>query len=69
MSYIESISVLIAGADMKKIVKDTFVGVSKMLTGTMYSQSLTSLRMLTEEVLKPLLNNLKIISRCQLMNF
>ena len=69
MSYIESISVLIAGADMKKIVKDTFVGVSKMLTRTMYSQSLTSLRMLTEEVLKPLFNNLKIISRCQLMNF
>ena len=69
MSYIESISVLIAGADMKKIVKDTFVGVSKMLTVKMYPQSLTSLRMLTEEVLRLLLNNLKIISRCQLMNF
>ena len=69
MSYIESISVLIVGAGMKKILKDTFGGVSKMLTGKMYPQSLTSLRMLTEEVLRQLLNNLKIISRCQPMNF
>ena len=68
MSYIGSIGVLMAGTGMKEILEKAFDGVPKMLTGKKYPQNLRALRMLMEEVLKPLFKDGKITSHNQLMN-
>ena len=68
MSYIGSIGALMAGTGMKEILEKAFGGVLKMLTGKKYPQNLRALRMLVEEVLRPLLKNGKITSHSKLMN-
>ena len=62
MSYIESIGVLMAGTGMKEILEKAIGGAPKMLTWKRYPQDLRALRMLMEEVLRPLLKDGNITS-------
>ena len=66
MSYIGSIGVLKAGTGMKNSRESIWV--PKILTGKKYPQNLRYLRMLVEEVLRPLLKDGKITSHSQIMN-
>ena len=68
VSYIGSIGVLMAGTCMKEILEKAFGGVSKMSTVKKYPQNLRALKMLMEEVLRPLLKDRKITSHSHLMN-
>ena len=62
MSYIGSISALMARTSMKEILEKVFCGVLKMLTGKKYPQNLRALRILMEDVLRPFLKDGKITS-------
>lgn len=54
MSHIGSISVLITGTGVNEILDKAFGGIPKMLTGKRYLQNLRALRMLMEELSRPL---------------
>ena len=68
MSYIGSIGNLMAGTGVKEILEKAFGGVPKMLIGKKYPQNLRALRMLVEELLRPLLKDGKIDSHSKLMS-
>lgn len=55
MSYVGSIGTLMAESGIVEVLSVPFGGVLKMLTGKKYPQNVRALRMLTEEVLRPLI--------------
>ena len=55
MSFVGSIGTLMANSGLSEILESTFGGVNKMLTGKKYPQNVRALRMLAEEVLRPLI--------------
>ena len=54
MSYVGSIGSLMAGSGMTEILSEAFAGVLKMLTGRKYPDNVRALRMLVEEIIRPL---------------
>jgi len=54
MSYVGSIGSLMAGSGMTEILSEAFAGVLKMLTGKQYPDNVRALRMLVEEIIRPL---------------
>ena len=66
MIFIGSISVLLAVTGMKGILEKAFGGVLKMLIGKNHPQNLRALRMLMDEVLRPLLKDGEITSHSPL---
>ena len=54
MSYVGSIGSLMAGSGMTEILSEAFAGVLKMLTGKTYPDNVRALRMLVEEIIRPL---------------
>ena len=54
MSYVGSIGSLMAGSGMTEILSEAFAGVLKMLTGKKYPDNVRALRMLVEEIIRPL---------------
>ena len=54
MSYVGAIGTLMAGSGMADILGVAFGGVGKMLTGKEYPDNVRALRMLTEEILRPI---------------
>ena len=68
LSYIGSVGVLVAETGMKEILVKAFGGVPKMLTGKKYPWNFRALRVLIEEVLRPLLKDGKITSHSQILN-
>ena len=67
MSHIGSISVLITGTGVNEILDKAFGGIPKMLTGKRYLQNLRALRMLMEELPRPLSKDGNITSHSQLV--
>ena len=59
MSFVGSIGALMANSGLSEILESTFGGVNKMLTGKKYPQNVRALRMLAEEVLRPLIENVE----------
>ena len=55
MSFVGSIGTLMANSGLSEILESTFGGVNKMLNGKKYPQNVRALRILTEEVLRPLI--------------
>ena len=64
MSYIGCIGTLMAGSGLDTLLKSAFAGVPKMLTGHKYPQNMRALRLLTEELIRPLLEDIN----CSSMN-
>ena len=57
MSYIGCVGTLMTETGIVEILSATFGGVIKMLKGKKYPENVRALRMLTEEVLRPILNS------------
>jgi len=56
MSFIGCIGTLMENSGLKKVLRDEFGGVAKMLTGKIFPQNVRSLRMLDEEVVREVLD-------------
>ena len=54
MSYVGSTGSLMAGSGKTEILSEAFAGVLKMLTGKKYPDNVRALRMLVEEIIRPL---------------
>ena len=54
MSYVACIGHLMAGSGIVEVLSEAFGGVLKMLTGEKYPNNVRTLRMLVEEVIRPL---------------
>ncbi|KAH3868589.1 hypothetical protein DPMN_031739 [Dreissena polymorpha] len=52
MSFVGCAGVLTANSGLKDILKTSFCGVTRMLTGKNFSQNVRALRMVAEEVLR-----------------
>jgi len=59
MSYVGSIGSLMVGSEMTEIPSEAFAGVLKMLTGKTYPDNVRALRMLVEEIIRPLFQTQK----------
>ena len=55
MDFVEAVGTLCAGSGLTDILKSTFGSVEKMLEGKKYPQNVRALRMLSEELLRPIL--------------
>lgn len=55
MSFVGYIGSLMAGSGLVDVLNSTFSGVQKMLTGKKYPDNVRALRMLTEELLRPII--------------
>ena len=69
MSFIGSIGSLMAGSGLKEVLEKGFDSVPKMLTGKKFPQCVRALRLVVEELLRPVLKNGMIISHDKLMTF
>ena len=58
MDFVGSIGTLMADSGLKDILSTTFGSVDKMLQGKKYPQNVRALRLLTEELLRPVLEKL-----------
>ena len=54
MSFVGSVGTLMAESGLSEIMESTFGGVSKMLTGKKFPQNMRALRLVVEELLRPL---------------
>ena len=61
LSYVGCIGSLMAGSGIVEVLSEAFGGVLKILTGKKYPENVRALRMLVEEILRPLFdqNNLE----------
>ena len=59
MSFIGCIGNLLVNSGLIDILKSSFGGVEKMLTGKKFPQNVSALRMVTEELLRPYLENME----------
>ena len=67
MSFIGSIGSLMAGSGLKEILEKKFDGVPKMLSGKKFPQCVRALRMVVEELSRPILKDGSINSTKELM--
>ena len=63
------IGTLIAGSGLEEILKSAFAGVPKMLTGKKFQQNVRALRILMEEMLRPVSRNQDIETMGQLKRY
>ena len=66
MSFVRRIGYLMTGTGLSEIMKSTFAGVPKMLTGKKFPQNIRALRLVVEELLRPLLLDPDVQSMAQL---
>ena len=57
ISFVEAFGTLMRGSGFEEILKSTFAGVPKLLSGKNFPQNVRALRNVTEELLRPILNN------------
>lgn len=57
MSFIGCVGTLMAGSGLLEILESAFAGVGLMLKGKKYPQNMRALRLVTEEILGPILQN------------
>ena len=56
MSFVGAVGTLMRGSGLEEILKSTFAGVPKLLSGKKFPQNVRALRIVTEELLRPLLD-------------
>ncbi len=57
MSFVGAVGTLMRGSGLEDILKSTFAGVPKLLSGKKFPQHVRALRIVTEELLRPILDN------------
>ncbi|MCP3888518.1 MAG: hypothetical protein GY702_06550, partial [Desulfobulbaceae bacterium] len=68
MSYVGSIGTLMENTGMSELQSGPFGGVNKMLTGKKFPENVCALRLLTEELLQPVLSSDTICTFNDLLN-
>lgn len=66
MSYVGCIGYLMAGSGIVEVLSEAFGGVLKMLTGKKYPNNVRALRMLVEELIRPLFQTRNMICMAEL---
>ena len=61
-SFVGAIGSLMAGSGLSKISSSTFAGVSKMLTGKKFPQNVRAMRLVSEELLRNIINRGGVMS-------
>ena len=71
MDFVSCIGTLMADSGLKEILSTTFGSIDKMLQGKTYPQNVRALRLLTEELLRPVLekHNVRLTSMDDLEMF
>ena len=62
MSFVGTIGSLMAGSGLSEILSSTFAGVSKMLTGKKFPQNFRAMRLVSEELLRNIVNHGDVMS-------
>ena len=62
MSFVGAIGSLMAGSGLSEILSSTFAGVSKMLTGKKFPQNVRAMRLVSEELLRNIINHGDVMS-------
>ena len=62
MSFVGAIGSLMAGSGLSEILSSTFAGVSKMLTGKKFPQNVRAMRLVSEELLRNIINRGDVMS-------
>ena len=57
LSFAGSIGTLMAGSGLYELLESTFAGVQKMMTGKNFPQNVRALRLVAEELLRPILSS------------
>ena len=60
MSFVGSIGTLMGGSGLFELLESTFAGVQKMMSGKKYPQNVRALRIVSEELLRPVLSANKV---------
>ena len=55
MSFVGSVGSLMAGSGLYELLESTFAGVQNMMTGKRFPQNVRALRIVVEELLRPIL--------------
>ena len=69
ISFVGTIRTIMAGSGLEDILKSAFAGVPKMLAGKKFPQNVRALRILMEEMLRPVLRNQDIETMGQLKRY
>ena len=69
MSFVGAVGTLMRGSGLEDILKSTFAGVPKLLSGKKFPQNVRALRIVTEELLRPILDNQELHSTKDLTKY
>ena len=69
MSFVGAIGTLMRGSGLEEILKYTFAGVPKLLSGKKSPHTVRALRIVTEELLRPILDNQELHSTKNLTKY
>ena len=69
MSFVGAVGTFMRGSGLEEIMKSTFAGVPKLLSGKKFPQNVRALRIVTEELLRPTLDNQELHSRKNLTKY
>ena len=68
MTFVGAVGTLMRGSGLEEILKSTFAGVPKLLSGKKFPQNVRALCIVTEELLRPTLDNQELHSTKDLTN-
>ena len=66
ISFVGAVGYLMAGSGIEENLSSTFSGVSKILSGKKFPQNVRALRLLAEEILRPMLFNTGVSTMAEL---
>ena len=66
MSFSGAVGYLIAGSGIEEVLSVTFSGVAKMLSGKKYPHNVRALRLLVEELLRPIVFSTGVCTMAEL---
>ena len=69
MSFVGAVGTLMGGSGLEDILKSSFAGVPKLLSGKKFPQNVRALRIVTEEVLRPVLDNQELHTTNDLIKY
>ena len=69
MSFVGDVGALMRGSGLEDILKSTFAGVPRLLSGKKFPQNVRALRIVTEELLRPIFNNQELHTMKELTDY
>ena len=69
MNFVGAVGALMRGSGLEDILKSTFAGVPKLLSGKKFPQNVRAIRIVTEELLRPIFNNQELHTMKELTDY